>query len=111
MEEIKSLLGRVLAMLERIEARLKTRENPGEGILVMNEKTLGLLKEYERRGLMEFIQKHGLPPRAFDECPYCWEQNKLSKGSPVARDEFKRSVAVTYEGTCGHRWVAQIKKG
>ncbi|GAI87226.1 unnamed protein product, partial [marine sediment metagenome] len=46
-----------------------------------DERTLEVLKEYEKRGIAEYVMRHGLPSRLPDECPECWEKRKkISKG-------------------------------
>ncbi|MBA7666225.1 hypothetical protein ES703_74303 [subsurface metagenome] len=111
---MEDLLKQILDVLKRMERKLDALGggNPGE-IPITDEKTLGVLKEYETRGIAEYVMRHGLPNRLPNECPECWEKRKkISKGVLVHTDEFKHSRAWTFkcpDPDCGHRWVAQIK--
>lgn len=92
------------------ESSLRSMRLRVSRIPVTDEKSLEILKEYERRDLAEFIMRRGLPPRLPDECPECWERKKkVSKGVLVDTDEFKHSKVLVFkcsDPNCGHRWVA-----
>jgi len=102
------ILKEILEELKKINEKLDDLMN---GPQFIDEDVEKIYKEYEKRDLANFIQRFGPPPRLPNECPKCYENGKRSVGIVVKEEEFKNSIAITYEcPICGYRWVSQIKK-
>ena len=109
-EHVDNLTGKLVeleARLEKIERALgePKRSHNIDSLPVTDERTLRILHEYEQRGIVELIMKHGLPPRLPNECPKC-----RAKGGLTEIEEFKRSIVWHFNcPSCGNRWVAQLR--
>ena len=107
----EEILKKILEVLERIEKKLD--ENRGffeEGSVITNPKVLSVYQDYEKRDLVNFLMRQGLPKRMPDECPKCYEKGKKVKGVMDGDTEFSNSIVYHYHcPVCGYKWIAQIR--